>query len=132
MTVSSRLVWAPSQTIISPFTSPNDADNDQSTDHNAVWSEDCILHTAIAMSARRGLLCQMSLPRDNQGDKDTYLEGESLFPEPEILCGDEAAEEDVDALSHTEGHGHHSISTCNQLQCFAIPPPRHKIDTQMR
>ncbi len=40
---------------------------------------------------------------------DTCLEGEGLIPEAQVLGGDEAGQEDVDALAHTEGHGDHSV-----------------------
>ena len=42
-----------------------------------------------------------------------YLEGEGLLSKSQVFCGHKAAEEDVDPLSHTEGHGDHAIRTWN-------------------
>ena len=49
------------------------------------------------------------------GKKDICadLEGQGVLPEAEVLSGNKASQEDVDALSHTEGHGDDTV--CSRL-----------------
>mmetsp|Transcript_9373 Transcript_9373/g.28171 ORF Transcript_9373/g.28171 Transcript_9373/m.28171 type:complete len:354 (+) Transcript_9373:2157-3218(+) len=40
-----------------------------------------------------------------------HLEGERLLAKPQVLCGYEARQEDVDALPHTKGHGDDAVGS---------------------
>jgi len=44
------------------------------------------------------------------------FEGELNGPEPQVLCGDEAGQENIDALSHREWHGDHTVRARRAVQ----------------
>mmetsp|Transcript_38336 Transcript_38336/g.47483 ORF Transcript_38336/g.47483 Transcript_38336/m.47483 type:complete len:248 (+) Transcript_38336:362-1105(+) len=44
------------------------------------------------------------------------LEGQGHLTKSQVFGGNETIQENVDAFSHTEGHGHHTIGTCGAPQ----------------
>ena len=50
-------------------------------------------------------------------EQGSYLEGQSLVSEPQVLSRDKSREEDIDSLSHAERHRDNAVCSGHTIQC---------------